>query len=346
MFDSMAKLVCWYFVWTLTNNNKTCRHVDNKSEVVAMRWLNTGLCLHGTASHVSLFIDRYFGVCVCVCWSWQLLLVLLISGQQFLADEDKLSLTFLFLSLSFFPNICNFSLSLASCFFSSFVPSSPLLSSLPSWPARPLHPLHAFLPSVFAPSSTCLPSCPVFCFIASLVLRCHLFVLFFWCNCLWHLHICILAPDSFFPSGPLSLLILGGFFPVMLSFCLPMPFPLFSYFSHIFFPNFSPPHLFSFFLYSFYPLPHSSGPFLSLLLLIFTSSYLPFAPLFHHLLIFMDSPSLILSSLPSSFCHFCLFISVSPPFPVFLFRLFPCCVLMQNGMFYTSYVSTFPCLVK
>lgn len=64
--------------------------------------------------------------------------------------------------------------------------------------------------------------------------------------------------------------------------------------------------------------------------------------------------SLPLSSTPSCvflFPHLCLFLS--PPLHLSLrlssslsFVFFPCCVLMQNGMFYASYVSTYPCLVK
>lgn len=57
---------------------------------------------------------------------------------------------------------------------------------------------------------------------------------------------------------------------------------------------------------------------------------------------FLSSSSLSCVSLPVIFVSFFL-----PPLSLCLsFVFFPCCVLMQNGMFYTSYVSTYPCLVK
>lgn len=91
-----------------------------------------------------------FGLCMpCVCWSWQPLIVLLISGQRFLADVDKLSLTFLFLSpLSpfalWYPY---FSLSL-SWFPCSSLTSSPLLS------------LSLICPFLICLSSLCIFFCP------------------------------------------------------------------------------------------------------------------------------------------------------------------------------------------
>lgn len=69
-----------------------------------------------------------------------------------------------------------------------------------------------------------------------------------------------------------------------------------------------------------------------------TSSHL-FASLFHHLLLISSH----------SVFHFCSSSSsLSSLLSVFLCLLsfFPCRVLMQNGMFYTSYVSTYLCLVR
>lgn len=76
---------------------------------------NVVLCIAACACSVSVVVS--------VCWSWQLLIVLLISGLQFLADEDKLSLTLLplFLLLS----------SPVDAFLSFF------LSSLPCCPLHP-----------------------------------------------------------------------------------------------------------------------------------------------------------------------------------------------------------------
>lgn len=126
-----------------------------------------------------------FGLCMpCVCWSWQPLIVLLISGQRFLADEDKLSLTFLFLSpLSPFA-LWYLYFSLSLWFPCSSLTSSPLLS------------FSLICPFLICPSSSCIFSV-CFCtvihsssvlswFIASCVLRRHLLVLFS-LHCCWHL---------------------------------------------------------------------------------------------------------------------------------------------------------------
>lgn len=244
---------------------------------------NMGLCIAACACSASVVVS--------VCWSWQLLIVLLISGLQFLADEDKLSLTLLPLFLLLSSPVD------AILFFLSFflpplaVPFTPAASNLP------------FLSSArFAPSSTRLPSL-VFLFYCDSVLRCHLLVLF---SCLWHLHVVTPRCSSFFPSTycftayavVLTILSLLCLFPSSFLFITP----------------------------------------LSCLVSAATSSHL-FASLFHHLpLIFSHSVF-----------HFCSSSSsLSSLLSVFLCLLsfFPCRVLMQNGMFYTSYVSTYLCLVR
>lgn len=80
----------------------------------------------------------------------------------------------------------------------------------------------------------------------------------------------------------------------------------------------TPPPLFLFLLLASVPHPSLPSPPLS-------------PPIYLHVVTFSHSLS------PPSLLHFSL-----PP----LLLLPPCCILMQNGMFYTSYVSTFPRLVK
>lgn len=185
-----------------------------------------------------------FGLCMpCVCWSWQPLIVLLISGQQFLADEDKLSLTFLFLSpLSPFALwYLYFSLSL------SWFPCSSLTSS-------PLLPFSLICPFLICLSSLCIFSVH-FCtvihsssvlswFIASCVLRRHLLVLFSLHRC-WHLLV-VFWPLFFFNYIYFTYNFLG------VTLCFSCFFPLLTYFSPIF----------PFLLFAF-PL-HSSTPFIPL----------------------------------------------------------------------------------
>lgn len=325
------------------------------------------------------WLDAACACCVCVCWSWQLLIVLMISGQQFLADEDK-TVTNLPLPLSpphvrIFLHSCS---PVSSLFFLSlFTPAVILsLSSLLSWPARPLH---AFLLSVFFCTvihSSSFPSSLVFCFIASLVLRCHLLVLFFttlpltsagtyfdpWLFFLHFyflyllllvLHLCLRCGSLFYLLSrclfvfpclfPLSVLFFSHIFPHLLPLLL---------FSVVFFHSSSFSSHLSFFLYFSHPPSHSSNPFFTSLSF---SSSLPHHtfPLLPSLIIFSFSwiyPHVVTSSHPLSvICvSFFLYHLPSPSFPsvCLLLCLFPCCVLMQNGMFYTSYVSTFPCLVK
>lgn len=106
-------------------------------------------------------------------------------------------------------------------------------------------------------------------------------------------------------------------------------------------PHFSPPPVpvsslffllaFSFSLCFSHPLSPSLG-----LYLIIPSLFSPLSSS-SHFLGFIHSLSLSLCHIPSLLRFSVL---------LFFFIFFPCCVLMQNGMFYTSYVSTFPCLVK
>lgn len=210
-------------------------------------------------------------------------------------------------------------LPLSSCFFSSLFPFFALhpghysLSSLLAWPA---HPLHGFLPPVFALSSTRLPSCLCSYSFLSRLSFCVVISArpVFSLRCLWHLPVRTLTPDVFSPLL-ISFTLSYSFFcspcgsSFYLSCFLSSLNALLSYFSLTFFPTSCLCHLFS--LCRSFP-SFCASLILSLLLLVSTSSYCPFSPLFHHLLIFLDS---------SARCRCLSFFTLSvtsPPFPASL----------------------------
>lgn len=293
-------------------------------------------------------------VCVCArgCWSWQLLIVLLISGLQFLADKHKLSLTLRFLSFSLSPIFVLFFFFFTLSCWSSSISLSPF--SVPFTPAVipfnlsfPSRSSYSCISSVcFAPSSTRLPSIFFLFFLLLLFYRI-CFALSSTCPAF-----ATLPLTSAHPHLDLLCFSLISFPPCKhcFSFCLTYFFP---HSAHFFFFMIDFPHLL--FLSQLHPHHIFFAVILSLFfILLSTSSYLfCFAlssslslvilnSVFHSpFVIFFSSCSLKSFSLPLRVCLFlCL-----PPFPL-SFVFFPCCVLMQNGMFYTSYVSTYLCLVR
>lgn len=255
-----------------------------------------------------------FGLCMpCVCWSWQPLIVLLICGQRFLADEDKLSLTFLFLSpLSPFALwYLYFSLAL------SWYPCSSLTSS-------PLLSFSLICPFLICPSSSCIFSV-CFCtvihsssvlswFITSCDLRRHLLVLFSLHRC-WHLLV------VFWPLFFYIIFVLHMVCPLSLHhavfFFLSYFFALLTYFSSVF----------PFLLFAF-PLHSSTHTSLSTVFFSWTCHNFPllsafiirsFSWIYFHV---VTSPHPLLHLFISlSFClhlhSFICFLSLPPPPPVF-----------------------------
>lgn len=314
-------------------------------------------------------------VCVrmCMCADLGSSSVLVISGLQFLADEDKLSLTLRFLSFSFSPiSVISFPFFALSCWFSSFFlflsPSpSPLLSFPLISPSCPARPIRAFLPFVlhchplvFLPFFAPVVFSHLFCVVIYLSCfrytafdictslfstPCLFFFLYFFCFYLPFLPVVV---ANFVSHSSLSFYTLSHF----LSFYPLSSYhkPFFSFFlsvwllsSSISISQLHPLHIFPIILslfFQFMSLSTSSYPF------CFPLSSSPPHSLGFCLSLCLCHFSLILFSqnLLSAISYLCLFHCL-PPFSLSVV-FFPCCVLMQNGMFYTSYVSTYSCLVR